>query len=86
MSGRVPSVVPVSSRRTGRARCPVCGKPADAATRPFCSVRCADVDLGRWLTGTVPDSKPTHRRGGRTSAAVDRTVNRRTRIAVLIVG
>jgi endogenous inhibitor of DNA gyrase (YacG/DUF329 family) len=51
MSGRGPSAVPVSSRRTGRARCPVCGKPADAATRPFCSVRCADVDLGRWLTG-----------------------------------
>ena len=34
-----------------RARCPVCGKPSAAASRPFCSVRCADVDLGRWLTG-----------------------------------
>jgi hypothetical protein len=32
-------------------RCPVCGKPSVAATRPFCSTRCADVDLGRWLTG-----------------------------------
>jgi endogenous inhibitor of DNA gyrase (YacG/DUF329 family) len=31
--------------------CPVCGKPATEATRPFCSRRCADVDLGRWLTG-----------------------------------
>jgi uncharacterized protein len=31
--------------------CPVCGKPSVAATRPFCGVRCADVDLGRWLTG-----------------------------------
>lgn len=30
--------------------CPVCGKPTDAAYRPFCSRRCADVDLGRWLT------------------------------------
>ncbi len=29
--------------------CPVCGKPTDAAYRPFCSRRCADVDLGRWL-------------------------------------
>lgn len=29
--------------------CPVCGKPADAAYRPFCSRRCADVDLGRWF-------------------------------------
>ena len=30
--------------------CPICGRPAAAKTRPFCSVRCADVDLGRWLT------------------------------------
>jgi hypothetical protein len=30
--------------------CPVCGKPTDAGYRPFCSRRCADVDLGRWLT------------------------------------
>lgn len=36
----------------GRARvCAVCGKPQDAAYRPFCSKRCADVDLGRWLKG-----------------------------------
>jgi len=32
--------------------CPVCGKEADAKYRPFCSRRCADVDLGRWLTGS----------------------------------
>jgi uncharacterized protein len=32
-------------------KCPVCGRPATEATRPFCSRRCADVDLGRWLTG-----------------------------------
>ena len=32
-------------------RCPVCGAPAEAALRPFCSVRCADVDLSRWLHG-----------------------------------
>jgi endogenous inhibitor of DNA gyrase (YacG/DUF329 family) len=31
--------------------CPICGKAADARYRPFCSRRCADVDLGRWLTG-----------------------------------
>jgi hypothetical protein len=30
--------------------CPVCGKPVAPAYRPFCSRRCADVDLGRWLT------------------------------------
>ncbi|MDB5476463.1 MAG: gyrase inhibitor YacG [Phenylobacterium sp.] len=33
------------------AKCPICGKPADAATKPFCSKRCADVDLQRWLSG-----------------------------------
>lgn len=31
--------------------CPVCGRPAVAGHRPFCSRRCAEVDLGRWLTG-----------------------------------
>jgi len=32
-----------------QAQCPVCGKPADEKYRPFCSKRCADIDLGRWL-------------------------------------
>jgi endogenous inhibitor of DNA gyrase (YacG/DUF329 family) len=31
--------------------CPICGKPLVAAHAPFCSKRCADVDLHRWLTG-----------------------------------
>ena len=31
------------------AKCPVCGKRAELGSRPFCSKRCADVDLGRWL-------------------------------------
>lgn len=30
-------------------RCPICGKPTAPDCRPFCSRRCADVDLGRWL-------------------------------------
>jgi hypothetical protein len=29
--------------------CPICGKPASETDRPFCSKRCADVDLHRWL-------------------------------------
>jgi endogenous inhibitor of DNA gyrase (YacG/DUF329 family) len=33
------------------AKCPICGKPAEAEYRPFCSKRCADVDLQRWLSG-----------------------------------
>jgi len=31
--------------------CPICGKPATRAHRPFCSPRCRDVDLHRWLRG-----------------------------------
>ncbi|GAB4387625.1 DNA gyrase inhibitor YacG [Albidovulum sp.] len=31
--------------------CPICHKETDHKYRPFCSRRCADVDLGRWLTG-----------------------------------
>jgi len=30
-------------------RCAICGRPVEPAFRPFCSKRCADVDLGRWL-------------------------------------
>jgi endogenous inhibitor of DNA gyrase (YacG/DUF329 family) len=33
------------------AACPTCGKPADPLFRPFCSKRCKDVDLNRWLSG-----------------------------------
>ena len=32
--------------------CPICRKPATAQHRPFCSPRCADVDLGRWFAET----------------------------------
>lgn len=33
-------------------KCPICGKPAVEKFRPFCSSRCADVDLNRWFTGS----------------------------------
>ena len=32
-------------------KCPICGKPSVHAVRPFCSARCADIDLGRWVSG-----------------------------------
>jgi len=35
----------------GARTCAICGKPEDPAFRPFCSKRCADIDLGRWLKG-----------------------------------
>lgn len=31
--------------------CPICGKPGAEKLKPFCSKRCADVDLSRWLKG-----------------------------------
>lgn len=35
--------------RVAPVACPVCGKPVEARYRPFCSKRCSDIDLGRWL-------------------------------------
>lgn len=32
--------------------CPICGKPATEKYHPFCSSRCADIDLHRWLNGS----------------------------------
>ena len=37
-----------AARRT--RLCPICSKPADKRFRPFCSKRCADIDLGRWVS------------------------------------
>ena len=31
--------------------CPICSEPTEKQYRPFCSRRCADVDLGRWMLG-----------------------------------
>lgn len=39
-----------AARERSARRCPTCGRPRDERWRPFCSKRCADVDLGRWLT------------------------------------
>jgi len=40
--------------------CPICKKPTDTSYRPFCSKRCADVDLGKWVSGdyAVPSTEP----------------------------
>jgi endogenous inhibitor of DNA gyrase (YacG/DUF329 family) len=32
--------------------CPICARETDRRYRPFCSRRCADIDLGKWLTGS----------------------------------
>ena len=49
MADREPTegnVVPLKGRS-----CPLCKRPAVDRFRPFCSRRCADADLGRWLKG-----------------------------------
>ncbi|MCL6286061.1 DNA gyrase inhibitor YacG [Ruegeria sp. 2012CJ41-6] len=39
--------------------CPICGQGADRTYRPFCSKRCADLDLASWFNGSyaVPSSE-----------------------------
>ena len=59
-------------RKISSARnCPICGKAADQAFRPFCSKRCADVDLNRWLSGVyaVPVKDEEDEDGERPSEA-----------------
>lgn len=40
-----------SSAKIPVGNCPICGKPAVAQHRPFCSRRCSLIDLGRWIGG-----------------------------------
>jgi endogenous inhibitor of DNA gyrase (YacG/DUF329 family) len=41
----------VERKISSAGTCPICGKPTDVSIRPFCSKRCADIDLNRWLSG-----------------------------------
>lgn len=46
--GEASNVAPFAA--TGRGKpCPICGRPSVVEMRPFCSKRCADIDLNRWL-------------------------------------
>jgi uncharacterized protein len=53
------NVVPLRSRTRARA-CPICRRPTEERWRPFCSKRCADLDLARWLGDRyrVPGDEP----------------------------
>ena len=59
----------------GRSKCPICGRPTEPAYRPFCSRRCADIDLSRWLSGayTIPDEADSEDGGERLGT--DRPAN-----------
>lgn len=41
-----------SDAKSTGGRCPICEDPAAPAYAPFCSKRCGDVDLHRWLSGS----------------------------------
>jgi endogenous inhibitor of DNA gyrase (YacG/DUF329 family) len=41
----------VSERPVSERKCVICGKPQEEKYKPFCSKRCADVDLNRWFSG-----------------------------------
>lgn len=55
-----PEEVPFSRTEKKTGACPICGKPPLDAVAPFCSKRCANVDLHRWLGGVyaVPADEP----------------------------
>ena len=48
---RSPEITGFWPVRIASETCSICGKPAEERFRPFCSRRCADVDLNRWLSG-----------------------------------
>ena len=59
-SGKEPAKGATKGAIKGSAKpCPICGKPATEASRPFCSERCRDVDLNRWLSNSysIPAAK-----------------------------
>jgi endogenous inhibitor of DNA gyrase (YacG/DUF329 family) len=43
--------MPDPKTKNAARKCPICGKATDAAFSPFCSKRCSDIDLNRWLSG-----------------------------------
>jgi endogenous inhibitor of DNA gyrase (YacG/DUF329 family) len=53
------------------ALCPICGRIASEKFRPFCSKRCADVDLHRWLSGAyaIPGSEDSEEDGAESGEA-----------------
>ena len=59
---REPDPTPPGKPDPSSKPCPVCGRPASKADAPFCSRRCADVDLHRWLGGVY--RVPTEEDGG----------------------
>jgi len=64
-TGAVDTVGAGNRAKTRPGSCPICKNPTMPEWRPFCSKRCADVDLGRWLNGSYAIA------GGNTDADED---------------
>ena len=49
-----------------RVKCPECGKASARETYPFCSTRCKERDLNRWLSGVyvIPGEPADGQTGG----------------------
>ena len=61
-----PKVVPLRPTRP----CPICGKPSSQQHHPFCSGRCQDIDLNRWLSGAyVIPARPEEEEAGEAETA-----------------
>ena len=56
---RAPKARKTAGKEAAARACPICGKPRDARYDPFCSKRCSDIDLHRWLKGNyvIPGSE-----------------------------
>ena len=58
----------MSERNPATKSCPICSKPAVEKFRPFCSRRCANVDLNRWLSGDAVPVKDEEDEDGAAAA------------------
>lgn len=67
MVERAKEVAPLApKRRKAKTKCAMCGRPVDAAFKPFCSKHCADADLAKWLGGDykLPTNEAPDEPGG----------------------
>jgi len=48
-NANVVALKPAKTSKKSAAKCPICAKQTSPDYRPFCSKRCADLDLGKWL-------------------------------------
>ncbi len=67
------------SKTMTRKPCPICKKAAQDGFAPFCSARCADIDLGRWFSGryAIPARPEEDETGDEPAASLPGQAGRR---------